>query len=553
MPSLVVYLCGPPSCGKSSTSQLMSKNQWCSEVASPGSWLRHIMASHDLENPLPSHDLPNYLHNNWNNECLDPIVEEYVEQLLAKHVSGTVVIEGYPRTVAQLLQCQQWAYRCPTIIVNLQLPLAVLQKRAAKRKRDGDNEQTLVLRYEHYVNLLKVFLSKDTHGLIHTLALSGNETAEGVYEKVLECSRLAKKIGSDDEGPLVLLADHQQTLPPSAHFEHCSAIQRATIIQMQHRLSNCNKRKRQFCGTHPVSLDRENMPRLLRFPYMCALKIDGQRLFCMVFQKRFWFVNRRLEVWRSRQMFEELVSFDNTLLDGELCNGGNVFVILDVLCVRGRHVHARPIMERIAHGVEIARFFYDKPLAFRVQEYVDRIQLQQLMERAARSPYPLDGVIFQPSRLPYRCGSIDYNLFKWKPAQSNTVDLLWGEDSLLYMRKAVNIHNPTEQAEQGTMLVEAPCKPNVHDFVRFPSLKPGVVVECGPSLDQETNELVWVPRNLRPDKLFPNMDFVVKNVCSSIEDNISETDLVIFCQRPAVHPTLVPNPPKPLKKNFIDT
>ncbi len=540
MTTPLIFLSGPPNSGKSVTSYALIRAKWARYVITPGHWLRHQLATCDQQH----NDLGMYIKNNWNNNVLEPLVEQHVEEQMTRLLEHSgderpVIIEGYPRTLNEARHCAHWAKLHPVAIVMFDVPAAVIMERGARRKRDG--HASLETRLQYWRNIAADICGAVPTQLVHTLRVTATSTPDEVCAWIcaLEPAQLEPDVPLEE--PV-----HEERAPlPSSQLVQANALESATIVQMQLRLARCVKRKRQFCGSHPVSLDRHNMPRLLRYPYLCALKIDGMRLFCLVRDSTLWFMNRKLNVWRGvTDPFLE--QFNDTLLDGEMALD-DLFVVIDVLCVAGRDVSQRPIIERLSHSVPIGRAFYNAELRFRPQEYVDRTQLQNILERAHEKEFKVDGLIFQPAKVPARLG-IDYNLFKWKPAEQNTVDLVWGEDGRLYTRKTSENTRVDESATMdtasGIMLIEISTGTLHPDFTQVAWLRPGLVVECAPTLLNDTQEIAWVPRQPRHDKVFPNLDWVADNIIESIRDNISEEELILHCQLPPVAPSSVPSPPR---------
>lgn len=535
----ILFLTGMPNSGKSTASFYLVHEGWAQYVVMPGTWLRN--------NAKRDTDLGHYIANNWNNEALEPLVMQHVDEMLNaffQREQGTernavVIVEGYPRTAAEAEHCIQWAQRFPSLIIELEVSAAEAKRRSKKRTRDDDNDASFLKRCEHWKEESAAVLRKcDECKLLLRLSTDEREPEELVAAIGALLEQTKKVL---NEVPPPPLSQNDAVPPPSTFMERASAEETAVVVQMQLRLAGAPNRKRQFAGAHPVSLDRENMPRLRRYPYLCALKVDGERLFCVVHARRLYFVNRRMQVWRLRderdEWLEDLAPFENSLLDGELTLN-NLFIVLDVLSVRGVNVTQKPIIERLAASVPLGRLFYQAPLRFRPQEYVDRTQLSLLLARAPHSDLRYDGVIFQPAKLPYRVG-IDYNLFKWKPAHENTADLLYRCDDggQLFCR------NSNSQVTEA--LLPVPEGSSLHEDYRHTQwLEDGKVVECGLMRGGDNNTLKWVPKKPRWDKLFPNLDWVVRKIIQSVRDNITEVELIEYCRNESLKPHQVPSPPR---------
>lgn len=559
---ILLFLTGAPNSGKSTLTTALLKAGHVQRAVEPGKWLRGLLALRDLDHPSTANDLSNYIGNNFSNDVLGPLVNEYVEMQLAAEVRaegearGTpraVVIEGYPRTREESEHVMKMSQSHAVQVVHLNIEMAEALRRGSKRKRDdGDAAQNLEHRCAFWVanerEILEPCRSK-------TESIDVNE-----MDLVDVMERVAKILAELPPSPTTEPKKERAPSPstPSSFWKEATAIQSAEIVQMQLRLSGCSKRRRQFCGSHPVSLDRPNMPRLLRYPYLCALKIDGCRYFCLIRNSRLWFMNRKLSVWAGPHD-ERLAEFNDTLLDGELTLD-NLFIVIDVLNVANTNVMRRPIMERFTFAARLGQMLRHTPFHLRAQEYVHRTHLKLLLERASQMPFKTDGVIFQPEKLPVRLG-IDYNLFKYKDAKDNTVDLLLGEDGALYCRKTSDTTEDddtlTLDVNSGVILTKVSVG-QLHPDHRGGSvwLKPGTVAEFSPLLVDWTCPtaspgeamptevtLYWVPKRPRWDKHFPNMDWVVANILKSIEDNITMVELVEFTSRPPLARSKVPSPP----------
>ena len=535
----LLFITGAPNAGKTTAAKQLHEERAVDLIVSPGAWLREHLANRDLDNESKHNDLANYISNNFSNDVLEPLVKEYVDECIDRAESEnalTVLVEGYPRTKSESEHIMSLSKRFENVsVIHLNIDRELALERGTKRKR-ADDESGLHHRYEFW--------------------------QQTVTDILAPCAAIVHEFNAANFDAAQILSLPQESLPdvdesppppppcPSTFWEPANAAETATIIQMHLRLAGCSRRRRQFCGSHPVSLDRKNMPRLLRYPYLCALKIDGCRFFCAVRDSRLWFLNRKLAVWRG-PFDERLAEFDDSLLDGELTLN-NLFIVIDVLCMSGNNVMRRPIVERLTFAARLGQMLMHTPFHFRAQEYVHRSHLSLLLERANQMPFGTDGVIFQPEKLPARLG-IDYNLFKFKNASDNTVDLLMGEDGELYCRKtsdtSENDDTLTLDVNSGILLTKVRVGRIHPDYVKAEWLKAGTVAEFSPSLDDaKSGALSWIPKRPRWDKHFPNMDWVIQNIMRSIHDNISLSELIEYTSRPPLQRSQVPSPPPHRRK-----
>ena len=552
----LLFITGAPNSGKSTATAEMLQRGAAQHVVSPGQWLRSVMSRRDLDNETADNDLANYISNNFSNEVLEPLVREHIDEQMrtaAQKGLQRILIEGYPRTRTESEHVAALARTNPNIrVVHLKIDIEHAVRRGEKRKR-ADEGAGVERRFEFWRDNEHAIL-EPCESITETVQVTADTTVDSVVMKIGDIAKRVSSAQAAAEEQAASQAGAQATSltpeavaspsppAPSSFWKLATATESATIVQMQLRLAGCSRRRRQFCGSHPVSLDRANMPRLLRYPYLCSLKIDGCRFFCLVRDATLWFLNRKLQVWRGPRD-ERLSEFNDSLIDGELTLD-NLFIVIDVLNISGTNVMKRPIVERLTFAARLGQMLMHTPFHFRAQEYVHRSHLKLLLERANQMPFRTDGIIFQPEKLPARLG-IDYNLFKYKDCAENTVDLLWGEDGELYCRKTSETTEDddtlTLDVNSGVILSKVSVGKIHPDYARAVWLKAGCVAEFAPSLGGDS--LLWIPRRPRWDKHFPNMDWVIDNIMRSIRDNISFGELIEYTSRPPLPRSDVPSPP----------
>lgn len=517
---------------------------------SPGEWLR------DLAEHSSRSDLGDYVTHNWSHETLTPLVTDYLDNVIGTMLTNfgkddfLVVVDGFPRSASEARAIPHICRGHEFVIVELDPCEETLRQRGEQRKRGND----------------------DTEGAIDIRLESYRQNHEKIAEELagLHCKieHLRTEAGEDAVHAAVVAlvqSGHMQRLPiPSQPpkktlarklFHEAGAIDSACIIQKSLRLAQSTRLRRQFYGTHPISFTRENMARIRRYPYLVALKAAGVRFLCLVCGEHLWFISRGMEVFQGPHI-TGLKSFEGTLVDGELIGleDAAYYVVLDCIAANGKNCMRHPIIDRLRASVQLGQFMYNGPLHFRLQEYMDRGMLPELLRKRAAAPWKIDGIILQPAKLPYRLG-IDYNMFKWKPFDQNTGDFYFhAADSGLYCR--MSPPDTTKDIDQSPRPIDVSNAPmlvaNKIKMVKFGKLLPifhpkwlqdGMIIECGAlsaenvekigrknlGVEWSANELVWIPQQHRGDKPCPNIDWVMQSVVQSIIDDITEQELVDLC------------------------
>ena len=548
----LLFLIGQPNSGKSTLAQRLAQQPF-TYVISPGDWLR------ELKNQ--GSDLGQFIFHNWSHEALNPLVIQYLDQTVGAHVNNALqnknvvnlIIDGYPRTVSEAVSIARIARGNPVRVIQLCVEEAVLKSRGTKRKRaDDDTEAVMDIRMSAYRDNIDAIKRELTYSHIDYMEIISDENTLSLLSSIN--SRIA--------------------IPPSKvrrqiarkMLTQVGAIERATIFQQCLRLAKSTRMKQQFIGSHPISLTRKELPRIRRFPYLVSLKATGIRFLCLIHNKYVWFISRSMEVFAGLR-HDNLEKFEGTLLDGELIGEEEAsdYLVLDCITHCGISCRSEPILERLRLSMELVSFMAKGPLQFHTQQYCDRTQLENLMRSSTNLKWDVDGIIFQPAKLPYRLG-IDYNMFKWKPLGENTVDFYYHQEGdLLLCRYTSN--EPTEPSkviERGNLklLIMGRLLPKVKEHCSW--IRDGMIVECVAlpeeafdDLDIELprewqdDELVWFPQRHRGDKLFSNFDWVAKSVISSIIDNITQDEIMLQCRMGNLKEEELPLESIPYRRNVI--
>ena len=313
---------------------------------------------------------------------------------------------------------------------------------------------------------------------------------------------------------------HAQIQVANAVPERATPTETASVIMCILEVGETTSPVARMPCAHPISLERTHIPNLTQHPYLVSIKYDGTRYLVLVRAGRVWMMGRNLVVWRGR-WDDALLDWENTLVDVELvrsANGAMACVVIDALAVRGRNLIHEPVLSRLASvrrfvGGVLGTHF---PGGATAQRYYDIADMRcALRLTRARVGYPSDGMVFTPASLPYRHGR-DMNMFKWKPAEMNSVDLRYN-GGRLYVS---DDNERVDEIDFGGLVEDETVPDWLYD---------GAVVECrGVVLyappDEKLNQ--WRPLKARDDKSEPNAQWVAKRVILSIRENITEPELV---------------------------
>lgn len=360
--------------------------------------------------------------------------------------------------------------------------------------------------------------------------------------------------------------------------------------------------KQYFMGPQPVTLERKNMIDTdnktvnvftILSEYSVTEKADGERMMMYINNEgRVSLINTRLDVYPIRldQHIDE--EYRNSVIDGEfitvdsLKNRTNMFMGFDVYFRNNVDLRAKSLQQRIESGIPVLKQVYERarlhPLAkceMKHFAYSSKDKnifdcIKEILDRKELGyEYHVDGLIFTPINLGvsqiYSSTPVDYSktrgmstwlrVFKWKPAEENTVDFLveFGDNiASLYVG-----HNPDDEKTMGYIdyLRMAADKRklqqrNSYEKKLFAITKIEVDRQGNPiSVDKkriENNSIIeckyikenmddekWVPIRSRTDKttLYHNTKQiagtandirVAKNVLRSIDHPVTEQDLL---------------------------
>jgi hypothetical protein len=279
---------------------------------------------------------------------------------------------------------------------------------------------------------------------------------------------------------------------------------------------------------NPVSLLRQDMPKLREQTYHVSAKLDGVRFLLLMGMPESGGTPYSYIIDRAYHMYKVQAAVGGgmaaavamgTLIDGELlqdAHGRMHFIGFDIMAAEGadctdqRYELRLQTLQRIMAQIRI-----EGCRSCSAKECLPASQIRELRRRMEASPYPTDGLIFMPDRLPVRTG-MHTTMYKWKP--HHTIDFQLtrhsdGRPALLYSC-ADGLHPCSELRIQ---LVE-------DGTLRELSQHIPCIVECSCTYHGDTIHAQILTS--RPDKTTPNFERTVVLTLQNIREHITCDELV---------------------------
>lgn len=307
-----------------------------------------------------------------------------------------------------------------------------------------------------------------------------------------------------------------------------------------------SKGNQQFPGSHPVSLNRENLQLLRQRYYYATWKADGTRYMMLITYHGCYLIDRTFTFRRVQMRFPLRHTNQNqnewthkfTLLDGEMVIDTlpdkklvRRYLIYDLMALNGQSVIKLPFSERwklIEKEVVEPRKYdertkiltsnpnyrYDmEPFRVRRKDFYMLCTVTKLLkEFIPRLSHAADGLIFQGWDDEY-VPRTHQGLLKWKYPEMNSIDFLFEVDDdnrpLLYI-----FQKGRKKLLEGERVVFK----GESDI----SMYSGKIIEC----NWDGVQQCWTCMRIRTDKATPNDIGTYWKVMRSIGDNITE-DIVL--------------------------
>ncbi|XP_024637704.1 mRNA-capping enzyme isoform X2 [Medicago truncatula] len=256
----------------------------------------------------------------------------------------------------------------------------------------------------------------------------------------------------------------------------------------------------QFPGSHPVSLNRDNLQLLRQRYYYATWKADGTRYMMLITMDGCYLIDRNFNCRRVQMRFP--------------CRSTNERPFYERWKMLEKEVIEPRNHER--HQIYQSRnpyYRYDlEPFRVRRKDFWLLSTVTKLLKEFIKKlSHEADGLIFQGWDDPYVPRTHE-GLLKWKYANLNSVDFLFeveGDRELLFVY------------ERGKKKLLDGNKVAFKDGTE-PSFYSGKIIECSWDFDN----LEWIFLRIRTDKSTPNEFNTYRKVMRSIKDNITEEDLL---------------------------
>lgn len=337
-----------------------------------------------------------------------------------------------------------------------------------------------------------------------------------------------------------------------------------------------------FPGAQPVSFAARHIAELRRQDYYVCEKTDGIRYLMYMTRDHskdiHYLIDRKNDYYFVSGLHfphQDDPTFgrfhEETILDGELVEDRPPhgppelkYLVFDCLVLDGERLLRRPLDKRLGYFKEyvlkpykamFAKFPQEKAMRpFAVEDkstqfsYALELMFKQIIP-SVKQLHGNDGLIFTCKNTPYQFGT-DEHILKWKPPQDNTVDFLlhiiwpmfkpdpedadqtpqenylsFPEDFELY----VNHGSGGEYHYYASMYI---TPEEWQDLKALQRPLQDCVVECylEPASDGDNGGDLHPPRwrlhRIRDDKTDGNYVTVVQSVMESIEDQVTEEDLL---------------------------
>jgi mRNA guanylyltransferase len=328
-----------------------------------------------------------------------------------------------------------------------------------------------------------------------------------------------------------------------------------------------------FPGAQPVSFAARHIEELQKQDYYVCEKSDGVR--CLVYltheglpdgteKEITYLIDRKNDYyWVEGLHFplpdDEVKFHRDTLIDGELVNDrlpdGSIttkYLVFDCLALSNRPLMPRPLDKRLAYfGEHVYKPYtelYDKypeeksyrPFEVKFKEMHKAYGIEEIFRVILpRLAHGNDGLIFTCRTTPYKCGT-DPHILKWKPADENSVDF-----RLILEFPLCDLDSEDERRGAKAPYPDWTARPLAHLYVQGDGSQAVLygqlhleqpewialkardeplderVIEC-----YQDSQHRWRFMRFRDDKRDANHISVVENVLESIQDRISEDDLI---------------------------
>ena len=291
------------------------------------------------------------------------------------------------------------------------------------------------------------------------------------------------------------------------------------------------KNPENFPGPQPVSLEREYIWKLDKYPYSVCEKTDGMRFLLVVAKVGGEVVSAVVD--RAFRFYRiELTSrIDGlSILDGELvCETkgdlGWTFYAYDAIVVGGTNCAKQPLDTRHEKVAEFVKNVLESSFDIKAKKFWKLCHLGQMLQDAERNPlkHNSDGLIFTPRMLPVGTAT-QMSLVKWKPSTNHTFDFK------VHIKRGANNRTRYDLYSSDRGKIVKHCSINerthsgriFHEKYRSVTQKSVAIVECTWNIPGGYYEPVLE----RTDKTHPNSVRTIEKTHLNIRENITMDEIV---------------------------
>ena len=276
-----------------------------------------------------------------------------------------------------------------------------------------------------------------------------------------------------------------------------------------------------FLGAQPECLTRDKLVKLTTDQYCLTEKADGERLLMFISDNcSIYFFDRRMKL-RNYGLTNQ--DCRGTIGDCEIV--GNCIYIYDILYYKGKDIRGSKkhlLKERMEFAASVVKSTRTvEPFVICIKRYATPKRIEKWIALTStpdpNTPNPTDGLILTPLYEPYPKTRKWPRLYKWKPMEQTTIDLL--------VRMSTD---DTWNLYMGGEITEVPFSPC--PFVRVDHSDAKIFREFNGCVIECSFYPTFRPIKVRFDKDRPNYRDTALSTWSCIRDNIGLYELSLEFQ-----------------------
>ncbi len=284
-----------------------------------------------------------------------------------------------------------------------------------------------------------------------------------------------------------------------------------------------NRKNNYFPAPLPVSLEKKDFFKILKYPYVICLKSNGIRYLMLCMNNSVYMIDRAFNIYIVDVKFKHQIYGNNSyalLLDGELID--NRYIIHDCICIFGKDVSSENLHERYENVVNVVNNFWIKEeqntILLETKNFYGLHEIKQVANLL--NDKNVDGLIFTPVSLPIGTHT-QYTLFKWKIKSQHTFDFKLVEDNSSFNAYIIQSQN---QVKFASVDKNTPKGKEFGDLLikNCPNFKNNSIVEC--EYDDKLN--TFIPIKVREDKLHPNNLYTIEKTLNNIKEDITIDEII---------------------------